>query len=321
MRESVNAWILDDSGTFGIPRIGIEAVADQWDTHDIQFNLAFTDGRVYNVFGPGPVHQAIDSNGQARVLGAGPLSFEMVEPYRHVKIRFDGLAVETTVEQQMDGWIPGLSSGPEVPVQAEIDLFPELPPWENGSTSDEAHRVLSTQDEGGMLGYPWRFEQLCRATGTITVDGRTHPLNGSANRIRRQGVRRLASFRGHVWQAARFPDGRGFGFQIFPPRVDGKPTYNEGYLVDSSGALVPARVTKAPFLHALARSGDDASLTLATADGEVEVAGTTLMSTFMIMPPEVGGGMQLQQALVRYIWDDQQCVGMLERSSLPDQME
>ena len=36
----MNAWIWDDSGSFGIPRIGVEAVADQWDTHDIQVNLA-----------------------------------------------------------------------------------------------------------------------------------------------------------------------------------------------------------------------------------------------------------------------------------------
>lgn len=320
-RESVNAWIWDDSGEFGIPRIGVEAVADQWDTHDIQFNLAFADGRVYNAFGPGPVHPATDANGNARILGAGPLSFEIVQPYQHVRIRFDGPAVETTVEQQMDGWIPGLSSGPEFQVHAEIDLYPALPPWENGSTSDEAHRVLSTQDEGWMLGYPWRFEQLCRASGRITVDGRTFTLNGSANRIRRQGVRRLASFRGHVWQAARFADGRGFGFQVFPPRDDGLPTYNEGYVVDADGKFLPARVVEAPYLHHLVRRGDDVSLRLETAEGEVRIDGTTLMSTFMIMPPEVGGGMQLQQALVRYIWDDQQCVGMLERSSLPDQME
>jgi hypothetical protein len=319
-RESMNAWIWDDSGEFGVPRIGVEAVADQWDTHDIQLNLAFSDGRVYNAFGPGPVHSAVDAHGRASVLGAGPLSFEVIEPFRHVKIRFDGPAVETTVEQQMEGWIPVLSSGPEVPVQLEIDLHPVLPPWENGSTSDEAHRVLSEQDEGAMVGYPWRFEQLCRATGTITVDGQRLTLNGSANRIRRQGVRRLATFRGHVWQAARFPDGRGFGFQTFPPRPDGLPTYNEGYVVTTAGALVPATVTHAPFLHELVRSGDDVSVGLATPDGEIEVAGTTLMSTFMIMPPEVGGGMQLQQALVRYTWEGQQCVGMLERSSLPDAM-
>jgi hypothetical protein len=82
-RESVNAWIWDDSGSFGLPRIGVEAVADQWDTHDIQVNIAAADGRVFNVFGNGPVHNPLGADGKPRVLGAGPLSFEVVEPYRH----------------------------------------------------------------------------------------------------------------------------------------------------------------------------------------------------------------------------------------------
>ena len=44
--------------------------------------------------------------------------------------------------------------------------------------------------------------------------------------------------------------------------------------------------------------------------------GETALSTFMIMPPEVGGGgMQLQQAIVRYSWDGEESVGMLERST------
>ena len=81
MRESVNAWIWDDSAGFALPRIGIEAVADQWDTHDIQVNIAFADGRVFNLLAPGDVHDPMSADGQPRLLGAGPLSIEMVEPF------------------------------------------------------------------------------------------------------------------------------------------------------------------------------------------------------------------------------------------------
>ena len=56
LRESVNAWIWDAGDEVGMPRIGVEAVADQWDTHDVQVNTALADGRVFNVFAPGPVH-------------------------------------------------------------------------------------------------------------------------------------------------------------------------------------------------------------------------------------------------------------------------
>jgi hypothetical protein len=317
-RESVNAWIWDDSGDFAMPRIGIEAAADQWDTHDIQVNLGFGDGRVMAIYGPGAVHDPAGSDGRPRILGAGALSLEMLEPYGHLRVRIDGIAYATTVQEQMKGFIPGFSGGEEIAVQAEIDIHPAVPPWVNGSTSEEAHRVLSTQEEGWLLGYPWRFEQLCRATGTVTVDGATRALNGGANRIRRQGIRRLGSFWGHSWQAGMFEDGRAFGYQTFPPRADGKPTYNEGYVFLGDGALVPARVTKPPFMTELQPSGEDVSLVLETAEETYEIKGETVTSTFMIMPPEVGGGMQLQQAVTRYSWDGQPGMGMTERSSTPE---
>ncbi|OHV47455.1 hypothetical protein [Pseudofrankia sp. BMG5.36] len=317
-RESVNAWIWDDSGTFGIPRIGVEAVADQWDTHDIQVNIAFADGRVYSMFGPWPVHDPVAADGRARILGAGPLSFELVEPYRHLRLKLDGTALATTSQAQAEGWTPR-DGGEQVSVRAEIDIYPAAPPWENGSTSEEARRILATQEEGDLMGYPWRFEQLCRASGTLTIGDDVHRLDGGADRIRRQGIRRLAKFWGHVWQAALFPSGRGFGFTIYPPRTDGKATYNEGYVVDG-GELVPARVVRAPWLRAIEPKGEDVSVVLETARGTFEIGGETLVSTFMVMPPEVGGGMQLHQGLARYTWDGESAVGMVERSSTPEQM-
>ena len=38
-------WISDDQGVIGLPRVGIEAVADSWDKRDLQVNLGFPDGR------------------------------------------------------------------------------------------------------------------------------------------------------------------------------------------------------------------------------------------------------------------------------------
>ena len=319
MRESVNVWAWDNGLDFGFPRIGVEAVADQWETHDVQVNLAFADGRVYNVFGPGPVHDPVAADGRPAVLGAGPLSFEIIEPFRHLRMKLDGVAAGTTVQAQIEGRLPGAGAG-EVPVRAEIDIRPAAPPWENGSTSDEARRILSTQEEGWLIGYPWRFEQLCRASGTITVGGEQHRLDGGANRIRRQSIRRLARLWGHVWQAGMFPGGRGFGCIVYPPRDDGKTTYNEGYVFDGDGALIPARVLRAPFLRTLTPRREDVSLVLETARGTIAIGGETLASTFHVMPPEVGGGLQLQQALARYTWDGESGVGMIERSTTPERL-
>ena len=72
----------------------------------------------------------------------------------------------------------------------------------NGALLDDAKRVLDTQEEGDLMGHPWRFEQLCRATGRLRIGDETYEIDGGANRIRRQSIRRTAKLRGHAWQAA-----------------------------------------------------------------------------------------------------------------------
>ncbi len=315
MHESVNAWIWDDGVEFGLPRIGIEAVADQWDTHDAQVNIAFGDGRVYQLFAPGPIHDPFGGHETARILGAGPLSFEIVEPYGLLRMRFQGEARASSVEAQINGALPG--QGELVPIEVEVDLRPAVPPWMNGALLEDAKRVLDTQEEGDLMGHPWRFEQLCRATGRLRVGDGTHEIHGGANRIRRQSVRRESKLRGHAWQACLLPSGRAFGYIAYPPRDDGQDTYNEGYLFEGDGALVPARVVEAPWLRSLTPQGEDVSCVLETEDGRTAtITGETAVSTFMVMPPDVGGGgLQLQQAITRYTWDGETANGMLERST------
>ncbi len=319
MRESVNAWIWDSRGEVGLPRVGVEAVADQWDTHDVQVNVALADGRVYGILGSGPRHEAVAADGRPRTLGAGPLTFELVEPYRAWRMRIDGEAAAGSVTAQIDGALPG--RGELVEMKAEIDLRPAVPPFMNGALLSDAKRVLDTQEEGDLMGHPWRFEQLCRASGWLRIGDETFEIDGGANRIRRQSIRRLVKFRGHVWQASLFPSGRGFGYIAYPPRRDGKDTYNEGYVFEGDGELVPARVVDAPWLSSLKPKGQGVSCIIETITGKtVNVSGTTTASTFMVMPPEVGGGMQLQQALVRYSWDGEVAIGMIERSTAPDDL-
>jgi prepilin-type processing-associated H-X9-DG protein len=323
MRESVNAWLWDDGGTVAMPRIGIEAVADQWKTHDVQVNIAFADGRVLNIFGPGPVHDPLGADSKPRILGAGPLSFELVEPYRHWKLRLDGRAAETSVDAQVDGWAPGHGGGPTVPVTLEVDLRSAVPPAEWGTLLDEARHVLMTQEEGALMGGP-RFEQLCRITGTLRVGDDNYAINGGGLRIRRQGVRRLATFRGHVWQSTIFPSGRAFGLCLYPPRTDGKPTFNEGFLFEGDGDLIPARVVGPPWLRRLEPKGQDVSVTLETDSGTTTIHGETLLSTFHVMNPQMGAdvstGFNLQQAVARYTWDGETANGMIERSTSSDEL-
>jgi hypothetical protein len=311
MRESVNVWVWDDGDAFGMPRFGVEAVADQWESHDLQCNLALRDGRVLTVFGP---HAAVARdvvNGRARTLGAGPMSFELVEPFVHWRARVDGIARQTTVDAQMDGWTPG-GDGEDVPVAVELDIRSAVPPYEAGTLLEDAGRVLATQEEGDLMGGP-RFEQLFRATGVVRVGGEEHVLRGGGLRIRRTGVRRLAAFRGHAWQSAVFPSGRAFGYITYPPRTDGKPTLNEGYVFDGDGPLVPARVVEAPWLREARACGEPVPVVLETERGITKIDGETLLSTFMVLGPLAG--FTLHQAIVRYSWDGETANGMMERSS------
>ncbi len=314
MRESVNVWAWDDGLEFGFPRIGVEAVADQWETHDVQVNIALAGGRVLNIFEPGKVHDPIGADGRARVLGAGPLSFELVEPFRHWRLHLDGTAVETSVGAQVEGSRRGEGSPVRVPVTLDLEVRSAVPPWENGALLEEARTVLETQDEGALMGGP-RFEQLFRMSGTFSFGDESRPVHGGGLRIRRQGVRRLPTFRGHAWQSAIFPSGRAFGYITYPPRTDGKPTYNEGYVFDGDGALVPARVVSAPWLRTLQPSGEDVSVVLETERGTTTVHGETALSTFTVMGPGIGAGLNLQQAITRYTWDGETANGMLERST------
>jgi hypothetical protein len=71
MRDSVSFWVVDDRGEIGLPRIGIEAVGANWDSHDIQLNVAFPDGRVYRLRTNGPSLPAEGPDGHPSVLGAG----------------------------------------------------------------------------------------------------------------------------------------------------------------------------------------------------------------------------------------------------------
>ena len=105
-----------------------------------------------------------------------------------------GDAASTTVQDQIGGAFPG--QGERIPVEIEIDLWPAAPPWMNGAMLAEAKRILDTQEEGDLMGHPWRFEQLCRATGSARIGDEAFAVNGGANRIRRQSIRRLAKFRG-----------------------------------------------------------------------------------------------------------------------------
>ncbi|SON62181.1 hypothetical protein MSIMFI_03702 [Mycobacterium simulans] len=335
MRDSVSFWVVDDHGEVGLPRIGIEAVAANWDAHDMQVNVAFPDGTVYRLRTNGPSVPAQDGKGEPTVLGAGGLVFRCVEPFRTWTVAYDGPAVQTSSADL----VQGRTDGPLVDISFRVEATMAVPPWVQGTLQSDAAQQLTTSIEGNLMGGP-RYEQLFTAIGAVTVAGaHEHRFTGSGLRIRRQGVRKLAGFWGHCWQSALFPSGRAFGYTAYPPRPDGRPTFNEGYIFSGdfsgdavdSGGLMPARVVRAPWLTRLQTVGEDVSLVLETAEGRLTIDGETVFGThdvhhhddmysMRVLKQEMSSFPALQQAGVRYNWDGERSYGMLERSNPLDKI-
>jgi hypothetical protein len=327
MRESVSFWVSDDRGRVGLTRVGIEAMAGNWDAHGLQVNAAFPDGRVFRLRQDGKTWPAIGASGKPTVLGAGPLAFECVEPFRIWRMKFDGAAVQTSSADLARG----KKDGPLVDLQFEVEAEMAVPPWIQGTLDAQSRAQLESSIEGDLMTRD-RYEQLFRCTGRLQVGRDEHRFTGTGLRIRRQGIRRLAGFWGHCWQAALFPSGKAFGAMAYPPRADGKPTFNEGFLFDGDGDLIPARFAEAPWLRKLQPLHEDVSLVLETPRGRVRIAGETVFSTYDIhhddksfatdeLKKEMPSFPALQQAGVRYRWDGDESFGMLERSSPLDQIQ
>lgn len=315
MRDSASMWIFDDTGQVAIPRVGIEALSKNWESHDFQLNVAFADGRVLRTREAGTPHPPLDDAGRPRVLGAGPLEFRCVEPFRTWTVTYDGTADATTTARLIAGDATASTARLEFRVEATM----AVPPWEQGTLSEAARAQLADTGQGDLMGRGERIEQLFRCTGWLRADGQEHAFSGSGLRIKRQGTRQLGGFWGHAWQSAVFPSGKAFGYIAYPPRTADEQPYNEGFIYSPGDAgLTPARVVQAPWLRELIARDEDVSLVLETEDGRQHpVHGTTYAPAHdRFHRPEYPNFPVLFQGGVRYEGDGEVSHGMLERSSM-----
>ncbi|WP_206046859.1 hypothetical protein [Mangrovimicrobium sediminis] len=313
IRDAVNVWIEEQNGDFAM-RLGVEALAEEWDKQLVWLDIAFADGRVYCLRDEnGPTHPAIDKDGRPTIRGSAGARFQCVEPFQRWDASFNGPVPRTTAQVLADGvWE---DDEPTESVSFDIQMHMAVPPWQPGTLSTAASAAF--EGEQGEFISP-RYEQLFRCAGNLVIDGKSREFSGNGLRIRRQGLRKFEGFWGHCWQSAVFPSGKAFGFNTFPPREDGEPSYNEGYVFDGSGVLRPARAVHIPWMDALNTRGDNVSCVLETADGEVRIEGETFINTRSRHRGQLPADFPIvQQAHARYRWDGEETVGMVERSSRP----
>ena len=263
-REGASIWLWDDAGRFAFPRVGVEAVGRDWETaFNVALCMGMPGGRLFLVNGPEPPLPVRDSHGRPRVLGAGPMRFECLEPLAHWRVTFAGEVLAIDVDDFLAAGTPRpLPSDrtEQLALTLEVDAHMVTPPWVQGTFDPEGDWVPGEQ----------RFEQLCSVQGTVTVDGVPAAFTGGGLRIHRKGGNRsdYGDFYGHNWQSASFPSGRAFGFIHYRPRPDGSVKYREGWLLDD-GEIVPARVEETPWMTDTRASGEDVSFTLQTPKGSV----------------------------------------------------
>jgi hypothetical protein len=324
MRESASLWLFEEGGAFGFPRNGLEAVGKVWENHRYDCNFALASGRVLRESSRGPTRPSMGSDGRSNVLGAGPLVFRCVEPFRKWVVSYDGEAFDGSVQQQIAREFAvyadaGPYSFPRTAISYEVELTMAAPAWvQDYRTEKLAGMSDKERTDAGLMGYGYRIEQLFRGEGTLTLDGTRRHFKAVGSRIHRQSVRPMAAFRGHCWQSAVFPDGRAFGYIAYPLRLEEseEDRYNIGYLYQN-GRMYPARARSIPFLRKIMPRGDDVSVELETDLGVTKIGGITDLSTFHLGNQGVNG-FNNQQSGACYRLDGMTAFGMIERSSPAD---
>jgi len=246
VREGSSFWIFDDAGQFAIPRMGIEAEPHSWEDRRYQSNFTLPGGRVLLDDGTAPMHPVLDDCGEPSVLGAGPVTMRCVEPWKRWLVGFDGDVFDSTVEQQIAGTA---KEAPRIPLKYQIELEMVVPAFlQDCSPEAFVKRGVGERRDCLSIGLGWRIEQLFKGKGWYEVDGDRQTFSSSGMRGKRRSVRTDGLFlRGHCWQTAVFPDGRAFGYLVYPPHADGHAAWNEGFIWQD-GKMYPAKVTSMPWL-------------------------------------------------------------------------
>ena len=312
VREGASFWIFEENGEFGFPRMGVEAEPHTWINRRYAANMAFADGRVLNGSGVGAMTAPIDAQGRPSILSGGPLTFQCLEPFRKWRVAFNGEVVDTNVSQQIANTVDRSRT---IPLKYEIQLEMAAPAFVQDNSPAKFFKLGKGEQRDGLsVGLGWRLEQVFRGQGEVTIDGKRRDFKAVGMRVKRRSIRTDGLFlRGHCWQSAVFPDGRAFGYLAYPPHDDGHEPWHDGFIYQD-GKMHRAKAIEAPWLRGIVGSGADVSVTLRSELGDTRIEGSTTLSTFRIANRDIWG-LNLNQSGVRYTWDGQSALGMIERSA------
>lgn len=160
------------------------------------------DGRIAFMF----ARPKIEDNS---AMDAGGMKFEVVEPFKRLKVTYDGNACLMTNPHDMAHPSKAFKENPVVPLKVSLDYIGESP-MHGGETvnGDGTPLKLDAEKSFGRAHY----EQHMSATGTFEIDGQTYSVNGLGVRDKSWGPRFWQALHWYRWLPMNF--GPDFGIVI-----------------------------------------------------------------------------------------------------------
>jgi hypothetical protein len=137
-------------------------------------------------------------------MDAGGMRIDVIEPFKRLKVSFDGDACLLAEPFQMANPKQAFSDNPMVPVRMSLDYI-GISPMDGGEIVNEDGSTLALDPEKSFL--RGHYEQHMQATGTIEVDGQSWDVSGYGVRDKSWGPRHWQAISWYKWLPMNFgPD-------------------------------------------------------------------------------------------------------------------
>jgi hypothetical protein len=138
-------------------------------------------------------------------FNAGGVTFEVLEPFKRLRVRYDGTAVYLARPLDLEDPRRAFTANPHKPVELELDYF-GLSPMYGGEAEGENLPMVFAKGH---------YEQHVKAVGHVSIDGERQPVQGLGLRDHSWGPRSWQSPKFYRWLTCEFDESFGFmGSQI-----------------------------------------------------------------------------------------------------------
>ena len=190
---------------------------------EVSVCLYLPDGRVAFAFGR-------PSIGDNAAMNAGGLTIEVAEPFKRLRVRFDGKALVLARPHDMADPRKAWAENPRAVCTVDLD-YEGVSPMYGGETVRADGSPLDVDPEKSFA--KAHYEQHCAARGVITVGDERFDIQGFGLRDKSWGPRYWQAIDWYRWCPMNF--GRDFGMML-STIGDGKGGAREGGMVFRDGA-------------------------------------------------------------------------------------